>query len=122
MATDPEGGTITFSLGGADKDLFKLDDLSPDAVVGSKILALKEKPDFENPMDSNKDNVYEVTVQATDDANMGTRAVTVKVTNRQEDGKVAVKPAQPRIGIPVTAALTDSDIVSYGPMWKWGRA
>ena len=26
--TDPEGGTITFSLGGADKDLFKLvDDL-----------------------------------------------------------------------------------------------
>ena len=82
---------------------------------------MKEKPDFENPMDSNKDNVYEVTVQATDDANMSTRAVTVKVTNRQEDGKVAVKPAQPRIGIPVTAALTDSDIVSYGPMWKWSR-
>ena len=121
MASDPEGGTITFSLGGADKDLFRLDDLSPAAVVGSKILALKEKPDFENPMDSNKDNVYEVTVQATDDANMSTRAVTVKVTNRQEDGKVAVKPAQPRIGIPVTAALTDSDVVSYGPMWKWSK-
>ena len=118
MATDPEGGTITFSLGGADKDLFKLDDLSP-AVPGSKILALKEKPDFEDPMDSNKDNVYEVTVQATDDANMGTKAVTVKVTNRQEDGKVKVTPAQPRIGIPVTAALTDSDIVAYGPMWQW---
>ena len=117
---DPEGGTITFSLGGADKDLFKLDDLSP-AVVGSKILALKEKPDFENPMDSNKDNVYEVTVQATDDANMSTKAVTVKVTNRQEDGTVKVTPAQPRIGIPVTAALTDSDIVSYGPMWKWSK-
>ena len=120
MAADPEGGTITFSLGGADKDLFKLHDLSP-AVVGSKILALKEKPDFENPMDSNKDNVYEVTVQATDDANMGTRAVTVKVTNRQEDGTVKVMPAQPRIGIPVTAALTDSDVVSYGPMWKWSK-
>ena len=119
-AMDPEGGTITFSLGGADKDLFKLDDLSP-AVVGSKILALKEKPDFENPMDSNKDNVYEVTVQATDDANMSTKAVTVKVTNRQEDGTVKVTPAQPRIGIPVTAALTDSDIVSYGPMWKWSK-
>ena len=72
-------------------------------------------------MDSNKDNVYEVTVQATDDANMSTKAVTVKVTNRQEGGKVAVTPAQLRIGIPVTAALTDSDIVSYGPMWKWSR-
>ena len=73
-------------------------------------------------MDSNKDNVYEVTVQASDDANMGTKAVTVKVTNVQEDGKVEVTPAQPRIGIPVTAALTDSDIVAYGPMWQWERA
>ena len=82
---------------------------------------MKEKPDFENPMDSNKDNVYEVTVQATDDANMNTRAVTVKVTNRQENGTVEVTPAQPRIGIPVTAELTDSDVVSYGPMWKWSK-
>ena len=120
VATDPEGGTVTFSLGGADKDLFKLGDLSP-AEVGSKILALKEKPDFENPMDSNEDNVYEVTVQATDDANMSTKAVTVKVTNRQEPGKVVVTPAQPRIGIPVTAELTDSDVVAYGPMWKWSK-
>ena len=69
-ATDPEEGAITFSLGGADKDLFKLDDLdSPDPTI--MVLAFKAKPDFENPMDSNTDNVYEVTVQATDDANMG---------------------------------------------------
>ena len=72
-------------------------------------------------MDSNKDNVYEVTLQASDDANMGTRAVTVKITNMQEDGKVGVTPAQPRIGIPVTAELTDSDGVSYGPMWQWQK-
>ena len=29
-----------------------------------RVLAFKEKPDFEMPMDSNKDNVYEVMVQA----------------------------------------------------------
>ena len=131
-AYDPEGGTVTFSLGGADKDLFELGDgpatcpdITPAPPTGvtttCKILEFKEKPDFEDPMDSNGDNVYEVTVQASDDANMGTKAVTVKVTNRQEDGKVKVTPAQPRIGIPVTAELTDSDIVAYGPMWNWQR-
>ena len=52
---------------------------------------------------------------------MGTKAVTVKVTNLQEDGKVDVTPAQPRIGIPVTTELTDSDIVAYGPMWQWQK-
>ena len=120
-ATDQDGGTITLSLGGADKDLFKLDDPNP-AVANTKILAFKAKPDFENPMDSNRDNVYQVTVQATDDANMGMKAVTVKVTNEQENGEVEVAPSQPRIGVPVTAALTDSDGVSYGPMWQWERA
>ena len=120
-ASDQEGGTITFSLGGADKDLFKLEDQDP-AVANTKVLAFIKKPDFEMPMDSNKDNVYEVTVQASDDANMGMKAVTVKITNMQEDGKVEVTPAQPRIGIPVTAELTDSDVVSYGPMWNWERA
>ena len=119
-ATDPEGGTITFSLDGADKDLFELNDLAtPDA--GTKVLAFKEKPDFEMPMDSNKDNVYEVTVQASDDANTGMKAVTVKVTNMQEDGEVKVIPAQPRIAVDLTAELTDSDVVVYGPMWQWQR-
>ena len=132
-AFDPEGGTVTWTLDGADKDLFKLrpgpdpcptTPTPPDGVTAvCRTLAFKDdiKPDFEKPMDANKDNVYEVTVQASDDANMGTKAVTVKVTNRQEDGKVKVDPAQPRIGIPVTAALTDSDIVSYGPMWQWSN-
>ena len=107
-------------MDGADKDLFELNDLAtPDA--GTKVLAFKEKPDFEMPMDSNKDNVYEVTVQASDDANTGMKAVTVKVTNMQEDGEVKVIPAQPRIAVDLTAELTDSDVVVYGPMWQWQR-
>ena len=42
----------------------------------------------------------------------------------QEEGEIKVTPAQPRIGIPVTAELTDSDItdvVSYGPVWQWWK-
>ena len=72
-------------------------------------------------MDANKDNVYEVTVQASDGANTSMKAVTVKVTNRQENGKVEVTPEQGRIGVELTAALTDSDVVAYGPMWQWQR-
>ena len=45
----------------------------------------------------------------------------MKVTNEQEDGEVEVSPSQPRIGVPVTAALTDSDVVAYGPMWQWQK-
>ena len=40
-ATDPEGGTITFSLGGADKDLFRLDDPVPAVTTATKVLVLK---------------------------------------------------------------------------------
>ena len=132
-AYDPEGGTVTLSLAGPDKDIFELGDATcpgdgarPSGVVATapatcKTLAFKAKPDFEDPMDSNKDNVYEVTVQASDSANTSTKDVTVKVTNRQEDGEVKVMPEQARIGVELTAALTDSDIVAYGPMWQWQR-
>ena len=73
-------------------------------------------------MDANKDNVYEVTVEASDGANTTMKAVTVKVINRQEDAKVKVAPEQGRIGVELTAVLTDSDIVTYGPMWQWWKA
>ena len=119
-ASDQEGVTVTFSLGGADKDMFKLNDLeSPDATM--RVLAFKEKPDFEMPMDSNKDNVYEVMVQASDGLNTGMKSVIVKVTNMEEDGEVKVTPEQPRVGVEMTAGLTDSDGVAYGPMWQWER-
>ena len=39
-------------------------------------------PDYEKPGDANKDNVYEVTVEATDAVgNTGTKDVKVTVTN-----------------------------------------
>ena len=125
---DPTDTTLEFSLDGGDKDLFKLRDsttaedsdnpLDP-AEATRQVLEFKEKPDYEKPMDANEDNVYEVTIKVFDGEATTTKDVTVKVTNRQENGKVVVTPVQARIGVELTATLTDSDIVTYGPMWRW---
>ena len=59
-----------------------------------RYLQFKTAPDYENPTDMNKDNVYEVTLVATDDDPLGTGAgigkvnVWVTVTNVDEAGKV----------------------------------
>ena len=39
-----------------------------------RYLNFKEAPDFENPTDANRDNVYEVTIVATDTDPLGTGA------------------------------------------------
>ena len=59
-----------------------------------RYLQFKVAPDFENPTDMNRDNVYEVTLVATDTDPLGTGAgigkvnVWLTVTNVDEAGKV----------------------------------
>ena len=59
-----------------------------------RYIQFKEAPDFENPTDANSDNVYEVTLVATDTDPLGTGAgvgkvnVWLTVTNVEEAGKV----------------------------------
>ena len=118
---DPESGSVTLSLTGADASKFKLNDTIDTATAGSKVLAFKDKPDFEMPGDSNRDNVYQVTVVASDGANSAMRDVIVKVTDVAESGKIKVAPEQPRVGTVLTATLTDSDGV-MSPTWKWRKA
>ena len=51
------------------------------------LFKLGQEPDFENPTDKNKDNVYEVTIVAVDGAgNRGTLEVAIVVRNRGETG------------------------------------
>jgi len=60
QATDADGDAITYSItGGLDKDLFTIGSTSGE-------LSFINAPDFENPDDSDKDNVYGVEVTATD--------------------------------------------------------
>ena len=113
-ASDPEEGDVTLSLTGDDAGMFEL---APDSIPGlnaSRVLSFKAKPDFEMPGDSNSDNIYEVTVVASDGVNTDTRSVTVKVTDADEGGKVTLwsqdaLTQDALIGVELTATLADSD-------------
>ena len=73
-ATDPEKTDITWGLSGADSGAF--------AISETGVLTFLNAPDYESPTDSGSDNVYEVTVEATDeDGEMGRMEVTVTVVN-----------------------------------------
>ena len=124
-ATDPEEAEVTLSLVGADAAKFELNDPDPVA-AGTKVLAFIEEPDFENPGDRNGDNVYEVTVRASDGRLNTDRMVTIKVTDADEMGEVEV-PQDALIGVELTATLTDSDTGAPDPaqfidqVWQWHR-
>ena len=86
-AADPEQAAVAWSAGGADGGIFAV---TPDS-RGRGVLAFAGPPDFENPADAGRDNVYEVTVVATDDQglNAGTLAVTVTVSDVNEGPAVS---------------------------------
>ena len=126
-ATDPEGGSVTLSLMGDDKDMFMLT-ATADATDGNaSILSFKAKPDFEMPGDRNKDNIYEVTVRASDGVMYADRMVTVKVTDADEVGKVELSSQDALIEVELTTTLTDSDggVPTPGRFtdvkWQWHR-
>ena len=69
-AADPDVGapTPTWSVGGADGSKFNIG--NEDGGTPGE-LKFKKKPDYEKPTDANEDNVYEVTVQASDGKKTG---------------------------------------------------
>ena len=73
-ATDPEGGTVAWALSGSDSNEFSISDQG--------VLAFNISPDYDDPADSDQDNVYEITVEASDPESTTARLdVTVTVTN-----------------------------------------
>ena len=75
-ATDPEGLNVNLTLLGPDGDRFRLS--------ASQVLSFREKPDYEMPADADRDNVYLVTVRASDGALHNDRVVAVTVQNVDE--------------------------------------
>ncbi len=74
-----QGQTITLALSGDDGGLF--------SIIPAGVLTFNTSPDYENPVDMGMDNIYEVTITATDDGmpvKMATQALTVMVTNVDE--------------------------------------
>ena len=96
-ATDPDGAAqnLSFTLSaGADKALFAID-------VSTGVLSFLTAPDYEAPLDANRDNIYEVVVQVAD----GTGAVdrqTIAIT------VTAVNETAPTITSSATASVAEN--------------
>lgn len=76
-ATDPLGGTLTYTIvGGADAARFQIN-------AASGALSFITAPDFEAPADANHDNRYEVVVRASNGLDFDQQAITVEVTDAQ---------------------------------------
>ena len=108
-ATDPEGANVTLTLSGADKDMFELATDTDTGAGATQVLSFKIEPDFEMPGDKNKDNIYEVTVVASDGEMTAMRSLTVKVVDTDEMGMVELSSQDALIGVELTATLKDSD-------------
>lgn len=76
-ASDPNGDAVAYSIaGGSDAAQFTLD--------GTGKLSFNTAPNFDDPQDSNGDNVYEVTLRASDGSANTALNLLVTVTNSKE--------------------------------------
>ena len=113
-ASDPENANIAWSLSGRDGADFSI-------IRGD--LSFNAGPDYEDPTDANTDNVYHVTVEASDGTNTVTLVVTVTVTNVNEppqfSGNSTTRSADDgtgageNIGAPVQATDPEGDALTY---------
>ena len=117
-ATDPEDDIASpqkprkWSLSGIDGSKFAISDAGA--------LTFVTPPDYEAPADSGRNNVYNVTVEATDSSgNTSARVVTVTVDNIEEAGTVTLSNLQPEDGVYISASLTDPDGRISGLTWQW---
>ena len=79
-STDPDGDGVTWSVAGTDAARFSISTLGE--------LTFRSSPDYESANDANADNVYEVTVRASDGNLASTLDVEITVTDVNEPGVV----------------------------------
>ena len=124
-ATDPEddtGAAIEWSLDGDDAGDFSITAATPPT---NATLSFASGPDFENPGDDNKDNVYKVTIVASASGGSDMLPVTVKVLNSTDDnapGSVTFENRQPEVKTALKANFEDSDEGVTNLKWQWYRA
>ena len=110
---EKEVNTATWATAGPDGSKFT-------ATLGA--LKFKAQPDYEKPADANKDNVYEVTVTVADErGERGMMKVKVTVADIDEGGVVTLSLTYPRVGIPITASLSDPDGSVTALTWQWSN-
>ena len=120
-ATDPEGSGIAWSVGGTDDGFFSIDER------GHLAFSESSPPDFEIPGDSGRDNVYNVTVQASDGTHTESVAVMVTVTDVNEgptvSGSETLSSTENRSTDQVLARYAGSDPENPGtPINRWSTS
>ena len=87
-ARDPQGRAVTWSVTGTDSDDFQ--------ISAGGVLTFINSPDFENPADADRDNVYEITVVVADDQNLTDSVdVAITVTNHNEGVEPTISTRSP---------------------------
>ena len=114
IVTGPGADTATWDVMGDDMDAFS---------ISGGMLSFASAPDYENPTDMGGNNMYNVMVVAEADGESSQPfAVTVEVTDANDDGMVAGLPATAAVGDVLTAVLNDQDGVTVGTtVWQWTR-
>ena len=113
-STDPDEKGIAFALPGTDSEDFSLS--------SGGVLTINEVPDYEEPVDSNRDNRYQVTIEAReqgDGTSVGRLNVTIRVTNLDERGMIETNVEEPRVGQTLRLSVEDEDGGENVTEWKW---
>ena len=138
-ATDPDGNrttgdatdgdpasTLKLTAEGPDGGLFNLTNNTGFGGTTSATrfdLVFKAEPNYESPADADGNNKYQVTIVTTDNEGASSSLpIVITVLNVDEEGKVTLSHAQPAIGEPITATLTDPDMKIVDVEWQWARS
>ena len=124
-SSDEDRDGIAWQLGGDDAEHFSIDNpagvlrfhIDPDA--GNSFPKL---PDYEEPVDKDAKNDYEVIVLVQAGSALTLKSVFVTVTDEDEAGAISLSTARPGMGAELTATLSDPDEVSGTPTWQWERS
>ena len=134
---DPEGEVVVWVLAGVGFQDDNSDDIFS---IDEGVLEFIKPPDYENPLDTNVDSTYELTITASDgpesDANSTSTMVVVNVRNLDEPGTVRLSTLQPKVGFVVNATVTDPDGETTASLpideqeneltdeatWQWARS
>ena len=101
-ASDTDGDTLSYSVTGDDSDSF--------TVSSSGALSFITAPDFESPQDSDTNNVYELSIDASDASATASLSVTVTVTDVDESASVS--------GGPVTGVVVAGSYLSGASVFQ----
>jgi hypothetical protein len=77
LASDPDGDAIAYSLSGPDASSFNLN-------VATGEIAFASQPDFENPSDTERDNIYALNLTASDGNASASIALSIRVNDLQD--------------------------------------